>query len=368
MSDTRLYDLMHLLVEYSLEVKPGQFALVQGSDIYLPYFKAAYAALLAAGANIQCNIVLEDNVVELLRHGSDQQISFVQPIPVEIFKRIDCMLSFFGNRNPRYLSNLPTERVKQYTLAQRDWRRLYNDRSDTGALRWVGWMPPSDGMAQEAGMSQSEFADFLYNACLVGKGRNPVEEWKKVAAKQDRIISYLDKKSLIRMSGEGTDVTFKTIGRNWVNCCGTRNMPDGEVFTCPVDDSGNGVMTFKYPAVYNGREAEGVRLVFKDGKVTEATADKGQDFLLSMIALDEGASRCGELAIGTNYNIDHFSHNILFDEKIGGTIHMALGNAMAYAGGVNHSVLHWDMIADMTGGEISADGEVFYRNGKFLID
>jgi aminopeptidase len=188
-----------------------------------------------------------------------------------------------------------------------------------------------------------------------------------VRDEQDKVIAWLDKRSEFHFRGEGTDVKFNTKGRTWVNCCGTRNMPDGEIFTCPVDSSADGVMTFRYPAINNGREVEGIRLVFKQGEVVEASAEQGEDLLQSLLHIDEGAKRCGEIAIGTNYDISRFSKIILFDEKIGGTIHMALGNAMPYAGGVNQSAIHWDMIADMTSGEISADGEVFYRNGKLLI-
>jgi len=367
MFDTRIHDLMRLLVDYSIEVKPGQLVLIQGSIGATDYFHPAYAAILARGGHPFTRITMDDLTVELIRNGSDEQLDWMNPITTETFKRIDGLISFAGNKNARYLANLPAEKVKQHVHAQREWRRYYLDRTGSGELRWVGWMPPIEGMAQEAGMSAQEFADFVYAACKVGIGTDPIAAWKKVKVEQDKIIAWLDKRSVFHFQGEGTDVKFNAKGRTWVNCCGTRNMPDGEIFTSPVDDSAEGVMTFRYPALFNGQEVEGIRLVFRAGEVAEATAEKGEDLLHSLISIDEGARRCGEISIGTNYDIQRFSKVILFDEKIGGTIHMALGNAMPYAGGVNKSAIHWDMIADMTTGEISADGEVFYRNGKLLI-
>ncbi len=216
-------------------------------------------------------------------------------------------------------------------------------------------------------MSLAEYEDFVFQACFVGKP-DPVAEWRRVAKEQERIVNYLNAKKTIKVEGKDTDLTVAVSGRKWINCCGLRNMPDGEVFTGPVEDSAQGRIRYSYPAIYGGKEVVDVRLEFKDGKVTEARAEKGEDLLQAMIAMDEGAKRIGEFAIGTNYGVQRFTKNTLFDEKIGGTIHLALGFSIPESGGVNQSGIHWDMVCDLKeGGRIFADGEKFYEDGKFLI-
>ncbi|SYZ72917.1 Aminopeptidase (fragment) [Candidatus Zixiibacteriota bacterium] len=216
-------------------------------------------------------------------------------------------------------------------------------------------------------MSLREYEDFVYNAGHIHED-DPVAYWRKVEKEQDRLAEILNRAEQIHLKADETDLTLKVKGRKWVNCCGHENFPDGEIFVSPIEDSVNGSIKFTYPAFYGGREVAGVRMKYKNGLVVEATAEKDQDYLISMLDTDENARRLGEFAIGTNYEIQKFTKNTLFDEKIGGTCHLAVGAGFAESGGTNHSAIHWDMVCDLKqGGEISADGKVFYRDGKFII-
>ncbi|GAG12347.1 unnamed protein product, partial [marine sediment metagenome] len=220
--------------------------------------------------------------------------------------------------------------------------------------------------AQEAAMSLEEYEDFVFNSCLLDK-KEPVTEWKKIDKHQQKICEFLNQVSTIHILGENTDLLLKVKNRKWINCSGKLNMPDGEVFTGPLENSANGTIRFTYPGIVSGREVEDITLTFKDGKVVKATAAKGDELLQQMLKI-EGVDRIGEVAIGTNYRITQFSKNMLFDEKMGGTIHMALGASYPESGGLNKSAIHWDMVKDMKKeAEIYADNKLFYKNGKFLI-
>ena len=226
---------------------------------------------------------------------------------------------------------------------------------------------PISAQAQEAAMSLEEYEDLVYKSCLVDK-EDPVAEWKRIHEQQEKICHFLNQMEEIHVLGEDTDLTFSVKGRKWVNCSGKENMPDGEVFTSPVEDSANGTVRFTLPGIYSEREVEEIRLTFKYGKVVKASAAKGDELLQQLLKI-EGADRLGETAIGTNYGITRFTKDMLFDEKMGGTIHMALGqNPTPETGGLNESALHWDILKDMNeGGEICADRKLFYKNGKFVI-
>jgi aminopeptidase len=216
-------------------------------------------------------------------------------------------------------------------------------------------------------MSLGEYEEFIYNACLLNSD-DPIREWEKVKEGQDRAVKWLSNKSEFYVKAGGTELRLRSDKRNWVNCFGDMNMPDGEVYTSPVEDSLDGHIRFSFPGIYSGREIEDIRLTFKAGRVVKAEAAKGQELLEVLLDTDEGARYAGEFAIGTNYGIDKFTKNMLFDEKIGGTIHLALGHGFEESGSKNKSLIHWDMLCDMrNGGEIYADGELFYKDGKLLI-
>jgi aminopeptidase len=216
-------------------------------------------------------------------------------------------------------------------------------------------------------MSTPDFADFVYAACKLD-APDPAAAWKAQAAEQQRLIDWLDGKSEVRLRGEDTDLRLSVAGRTWINADGTHNFPDGEIFTGPVEDGVNGTVTFSYPVVTSGREVEGIVLRFEQGKVVAATATKGQEYLDAVLETDAGARILGEFAIGTNYDIQRFTKNILFDEKIGGTVHMAIGAGYPKTGSTNQSAVHWDMICDLRdGGELRADGELMLKDGKFVV-
>jgi aminopeptidase len=227
---------------------------------------------------------------------------------------------------------------------------------------------PTEALAQEAEMSLFEYQDFVEKACFLHK-KNPVEEWKELSKTQEKIVNQLNKTKKMRFIGEDTDLKLNVEGRKWINCDGHINMPDGEVFTTPVENSAEGQIRFTYPGIYLGREAEDITLSFKKGKVIKAKAEKGEDFLKEIIKADEGAKRIGEIAVGTNTSINRFTKNMLFDEKMGHCIHLALGMAPVAqeTGGKNHSSIHWDILKDMRTGEIYADNERIYQKGKFTL-
>jgi aminopeptidase len=233
-------------------------------------------------------------------------------------------------------------------------------------LRWVGTQFPCESAAQDAEMSLSEYADFVFQAGLLHLP-DPVAEWKKIRTRQQRLADFLNEASEVRyVALNGTDIRLGVKGRKWVNCDGSNNFPDGEVFTGPIESATEGEVRFTFPAVYQGREVTDVWLRFRAGKVVDADASKGKDFLFKMMDQDEGGRTLGEVAIGTNYSIQRFTRNTLFDEKIGGTVHMALGASLPESGGKNKSALHWDMVCDLRqGGRIEADGKTIAKNGRF---
>ena len=240
-------------------------------------------------------------------------------------------------------------------------------RSARGEASWVIADYPTNALAQEAKMSLDEYTEFLYNSCYLNLD-DPVAKLRELDEKQTKWANYLNNVKKLRIVGEKTDITFGVEGRKWISCSGLNNYPDGEVFTSPVEDDINGEIYFDFPQNYRGNEAQGVHLTVENGKVVDVKCESGQDFVLSMFDMDEGSRGIGEIAIGTNDEIQEVTGNILFDEKIGGSIHMAVGASYPETGGKNVSGLHWDMIKNMkNGGKIYADDILIYENGKFII-
>jgi aminopeptidase len=232
--------------------------------------------------------------------------------------------------------------------------------------RWCLTLYPTQAYAQDAEMSLREFESFVY-ATTFADQPDPIRQWKKLSAMQQRLIGRLRGADEIRIVGAGSDLKFSVKGRTFINADGRNNMPDGEIFTGPVESSAEGFISYDFPVCVGGREVDGVRLAFRKGKVVEASAAKNEKYLLTMLDCDAGARRLGELGIGTNRMISKFIKNILFDEKIGGTIHLALGNGYPETGSKNISALHWDMIKDLRrGGAVYVDGEVFQKDGRFV--
>jgi len=366
MSDPRVEKLAQVLVKYSIGVKPGDKVIVQGGAVAAPLLKAIVTEVIMAGGHPLTIAQIPGLAQVLFRQGSDEQITHI-PEPMKLaFKTYDASISLMSSVNTKAMTTVPPEKIALQQQAQSELFGTIMKRTADGDFRWVGTLYPTNAYAQDAEMGLEEYADFVYAACLPDLD-DPVGYWKSVAAKQQKVVDWLDRKNTIRVEGPDVDLRMSIEGRTFVNCCGKRNMPDGEVFTGPVESSVEGHVRFSYPTTYQGRKLEGVHLWFEKGKVVKATADKGEDFLLRTIDTDEGARFVGEFAIGTNEGITRATGNTLFDEKINGSFHMALGRGMPETGSVNVSGIHWDMICDVSqGGRIWADDELFYENGRFI--
>lgn len=367
MVDPRVEKLARVLVHYSLAAKKGQLVRIAGPAVAAPHLAAAYREVLLAGAYPSVRVAVDGLEEIYFKHANDAQLGFVSDLDRMEVERFDADLRFLGSTNTRALSHIPPERMAKRREATRELTRRYMERAATGEFRWCLTQAPTHADAQEAEMSLGEYEDFVYAAGHLDR-EDPVAAWEAVAKDQAKVVSLLGSIKTLRVVGPDTDLTLSVAGRKWISAAGTHNFPDGEVFTGPVEESTRGTVRFSFPAIYGGREVTDVRLTFEGGRVTGAVAAKGQEFLLAMLDLDAGARTLGEFAFGLNYDIQQWTRNILFDEKIGGTLHMALGAAYPDTGGRNVSGLHWDMILELrNGAEVLGDGEVIYRNGRFLL-
>ena len=368
MTDPRYAKLARVLVDYSVEAKKGDLVEIGGAPIAEPLIVEVYRAALQAGAHPYLRLHLPELTETFYKTAKQHQLKFVGPMAEFEIENVDKIVSVWADDNTKALANVDPKKQATRSAATSRLFKRFMDREAAGELMWVGTQFPCNASAQDAEMSLSEYEDFVLNACLIHL-KDPIAAWKKVHRKQEKICKFLNERKKIRVVAEGTDLSMSVEGRKWVNCDGKANMPDGEIFTGPIEDSVEGTISFSFPAYYSGREADGVSLTFKKGKVVKAKATKNEGFLNAMLDSDEGARRVGEFAIGTNYAIQKFTKNTLFDEKIGGTIHMALGASIPESGGMNESGVHWDIVNDMReGGKIYADGKIVYKNGKFTID
>jgi aminopeptidase len=366
MGDTRLNKLAKLLVNYSTEVKPGETVLVSCEDIAEPWMVEVVKEAVKAGAHVETILNSHEVAQVKMKYSTEDQLKEEHYLLKYGLEKADVWLSAWGTKNTKSNSNIAAERIMASVKGASSWRKVYSEKMGNGSLRWCGTQFPTYADAQEAAMSLSDYENFVFGAGLLDHD-DPVSEWKRISREQEKWVKYLDSKKEIHIVSKDTDIRVNIKDRKWINCDGKVNFPDGEIFTSPVDDGINGYITFSFPGIYSGREIEGIRLEVDKGKVVKAIAKKGEDLLKTLLATDEGASSFGEVAIGTNYGINKFTRNMLFDEKIGGTIHMAIGDSMAEAGGINKSSIHWDMLCDMReGGRIYADGELFYENGSFI--
>jgi aminopeptidase len=285
----------------------------------------------------------------------------------QIREEFEVFIGLYSQSNTRGLSNVSPEKQRLRALAYKDVIRTYQQRSATRDLRWVGSLYPTAAYAQDAEMSLDEFADYVFSTTYADTD-DPIGAWKRIHDEQQKLVDWFRGKKELQVKGPNVDLKLSIDGRDFINSDGERNMPSGEIFTSPVEDSAEGWVRFSYPAIRNAREVEGIEISFEQGRVVKATAAKNEDFLINMLDTDEGSRYLGEFAIGTNTRINRFIKNILFDEKIGGTIHMAVGFGFPEIGGKNESAIHWDMICDMReGGQIFADDELVYESGEFKI-
>jgi len=368
LADERIVKLARLIVEYSVAVRPGDKVLIRGGSVAEPLLKEIFARVLQAGGHPLIMVSLPGTEELFYKHASEEQLKHV-PKPLELIaETYDVRITIISDSNTRALSRVDPQKVVTQQRALTGLMKTFMRRSAAGELRWNVAPFPTNAYAQDAEMSLDQYEDFVYRACMPDPS-DPVGYWKRFSARQQNLVEWLKGKRQVHVKGIETDIRFSIEGRSFQNCDGRFNMPDGEVFTGPVEDSMEGHVLFSYPAVYDGREVTAVRLRFKQGKAVEATAEKNESFLNATLDTDPGARFVGEFAIGTNEGIDQFTREILFDEKIGGSFHMALGAGYPETGSKNESAIHWDMICDLRrGGEIRVDGEMLYRNGKFVVD
>ena len=365
--DNRIKKLAEILVHYSVKLKKGQLVKIQGEQVALPLITALYEEAISVGAHPYTMIKIPRNEETLIKKGSREQLQYISSLARLEVNKIDAFFNVWGSENIRYLAGADPKKISLQRAAFKPlFRRLFK-RIGERSITWVGTQFPTLADAQQAEMSLSEYEDFVYSAGHVSD-RDPIKYWKNVEKEQKRLVKILNRIDRLHIQAPGTDLRMRVKGRKWISCHGTENFPDGEIYTSPIEDTAEGVINFNYPATYMGRQVENVWLEFKKGKAVSESADKDLDFLKAMLNTDRQARRIGEIAIGTNYSIKRFTGNTLFDEKIGGTCHLAVGASIPEAGGKNKSSIHWDMVRDLKKeGEIKADGKVIYRNGKFTI-
>jgi aminopeptidase len=391
-TDQRLQKLASVLVHYSSKVKPGDVCGISFDAAGLPLANELVKAVVKVGGH-PFLLPRRTMIAEaMLEHASEAQLSYSNPVMMHYINTVNVHFSLWAEENTKTLSRFESKRVAAFQQGAKEFMKAFMERaaldeSDPRRLRWCGTQMPTHAHAQDAEMSLSQYEDFVFGAGLLHEA-DPVAAWQKVAKRQEVVRAYLQGKKELRFRApacdghDGTDLRVDVSKATWVNCCGMENFPDGEVFAGPTlpKIGGFGVeghVNYTFPAVYGGREVEGVRLEFKAGRVVKASANKGEEYLLKMLDQDEGARNLGEIAIGTNYGIKQFSKNTLFDEKIGGTFHAAVGAGYPESGSDNESGLHWDMVCDLRprttksgqipGGTIEADGKVFHKDGEFVI-
>jgi aminopeptidase len=367
MTDARVEKLAQILVDHSAEIKPGDRVAIEATTAAQPLVRALYAAILERGGYPYLLLELPDQDELLFNHAKDEQLDAIPIFRQLAYEQFECRIRVASSTNPRALSNVDPARQRRRQKASASILETQMRRGADRSFKWVSTLYPTEGYASEAGMSLGDFEDFVYRACHADQA-DPVAYWNNVEKKQKKIVDRIEGHDQVVLRGPNVDLCLSIQGRKFLNAAGKANMPDGEVFTGPVEDSLNGFVRFSYPAIYSGVLVEGVELTFSEGRVTKAYAEKNQAFLMEMLDSDPGARYVGEFAIGTNYEIDRFSHNILFDEKLGGSFHMALGAGYPETGSKNKSIIHWDMICGMQkDSEILLDGEVVYKNGKFTF-
>ena len=366
MADPRVEILAKILVDYSVKVRPNQLVRITSGPEGMPLILVVYRKVLERGAHPFLQVEPQEAEELLYTYASDAQLDYVPPFMMEVVERIDASIDIWTEVNTKQLTRTDPAKRSRRAVAMRPLSDRLLERGARKELRWTATLYPTQAFAQDAEMSLREFEDFVYRACLVHEP-DPIKAWKRISKEQQRLTNWLNKARQIHVVGPDTDLKLEVTGRKWINCDGQENFPDGEICTGPIEDSVNGHIRYTYPACDYGREVEDVRLRFKDGKVIKATAAKNEEFLLKMLETDKGARYVGEFAFGTNPGIQRFTKNILFDEKIGGTIHLALGKGFIETRSKNKSAIHWDMVCDLRkGGEVHVDGTLFLKDGKIL--
>ena len=365
MIDPRVANLAKILVGYSTKVSEGETCLIEGSTAAEPLVAAVYEEVLHAGGNPIVAVTFDGQAATYYRDASDAQLDWISPLSEWAAENADCRIAIGADTNTRELSSIDPERQTRRQAATRHLMERTMERSAEGTHRWVYTLFPTNAYACDAEMSLRDFEDFYFHACLADD-KDPLGAWKRASEQCHRLADWIEGHDEIRITGPGTDISLGIAGRHFIACDGEHNMPDGEFFTGPIEDSVEGEVSFDLPAVIGGREVSGVHLRFEAGKVVEASAERGEEFLIKLLDTDAGSRRLGEHGIGTNYGIDRGTRDVLLDEKIGGTVHMAVGASYPESGGTNDSAVHTDMVCDLRqGGRIEVDGELLQKNGRF---
>ncbi len=365
--DPRTASLANIIVNYSLQLQPDEWVVLMGDPATLPLTREIYRFALRAGA-LPSVYFRSDELREIfLLEANEKQLSWISPFERAGYEEADAFVSILGTSNTRALTNTDPKNQQRMARARTEMYRIYADRTANTSFRFLVALCPTNAGAQDADMSLPAYEDFVYAATFADQP-DPIQRWETFRDRQERLLQWLEGKREVVVRGPNIDLTLSVEGRTFMNSCGRLNMPDGEIYTGPVEETVNGWVRFNYPANREGREVEGVEFTFEQGKVVKASAKKNEAYLLAQLDADAGARYLGEFAIGTNYAIDRFTKSILFDEKIGGTLHMAIGYGFPETGSKNRSSIHWDFICDMqTDSEILIDGELFYRDGAFVV-
>lgn len=366
MTDIKLNRLANVLVNYSTKVRVGDWVHVNANWQAIPLVKEVVAYILKAGGNPSVSLESSDLNEVFMSKAGDAQLQWMPPLDMHMIKNANVWIIIEAPENTRAMSGIDPARQQMRNQAYAKWTEAYTKRSTSGELRWVMTNYPCQSLAQNAEMSLADYENFIYQSTFADQV-DPVQYWRDIHDEQERLISWLAGKRMISIRGPQADISFSIAGRKFINSDGDQNMPSGEIFTSPEEASINGWVYFTYPAIYQGTAVEGIRLEFERGRIVKSSAEKNEEFLLKMLDTDEGSRIVGEFGIGTNYGISRFIKNILYDEKMGGTFHFALGSGFGEAGGLNESSIHWDLITDATSEtEMWVDGELFYKDGKFL--
>lgn len=350
-----------LLVDYCLRVVPGETVLIGSEWAARPLVEASYKAVVLRGGHPLVRLELPGLTEFFLTHATDAQLSHVPPVGLYEAETVAARLRISAESDTRGLSGVDPRRQAVLDRARAPIRAAGRHN------RWVLTQYPTAAYAADAGMTLDDYERFAASAMFLDRP-DPVAAWKGLGQRQSGLVAFMSGVKTVRIEAEDTDVTLSVAGRTWINSDGRRNMPSGEIFTGPVEDSASGRLRCGFPVCRDGRELVGIALEFQDGRVVSARADEGEDYLLSMLDLDPGARRLGELGLGLNAGIQRFTGSILYDEKIGGTVHLALGQSYPETGGRNDSALHWDLILDTRrGGRITADGRVVLEDGVWRV-
>ncbi|PLX15886.1 MAG: aminopeptidase [Candidatus Muiribacterium halophilum] len=352
--DKRILELAKIIVNHSCDVKKGEKVLITGGQQARPLIGECFREVIRCGGHPTVRVTFPETDKMLFDLGDEQQIAYQDPIRKYTYENIDALINISAPENLKMLSSVEPAKQVMRTKANKELMDIIMTK------KWLIVNYPTNALAQEAGMSLEEYQDFVFGATNI--------DWKKAKARMEEIKKVFDAGKQVKVLGRDTELTFSIEGRPGIVCAGENNMPDGEVFYSPIEDSVNGEIYYEFPGIYQSREVDGIRLKFENGKVVDAKANKNEEFLEAILNTDKGARFLGEFGIGLNYGIKDFSKDILFDEKIGGTVHFAVGQSYEEAGGKNVSAIHWDMVKDLRKhGQIYVDGKLVQQNGEFLI-